>query len=104
MLEPEQCVEMPTGPGLHAGKVVEERRMLGLLCERLLVDRDRLVPTLLLGCGAPGLPPSASTAVSASSATAARLNAGSRTKTNWPAARSCSFPSIVKRAWPRSTK
>ena len=46
-LQVQQRVEAAARPRFHAREVVEERRMLGLLFERLLVDADRLVPALL---------------------------------------------------------
>src|SRR5205085_9812634 len=46
-LEMQQRVEVATAAGLHAREVVEQRRMLDLLRERLPVDADRLLPVLL---------------------------------------------------------
>ena len=41
-------VEVAAAAGLHAGKVVEQRRLAGLLLERLVVDPDRLTPVAAL--------------------------------------------------------
>ena len=92
--------------------------MVGPLHERLLVDADRLVPVAALRRGhgrehrLPGgdrvrLPRLAAErehdGVRVERDRAA-LQRGSRTKTSSPGPSSCSFPSTVKRARPRSTR
>ena len=104
-LQMQQRVETAAAPRLHAGEVVEQRWMLGLLVERLLVDPDRLVPVLARGGrhgGEHRLPRRDLVRLAGLAAerehdrvlvepTAPRLTAGSRTKTSCPAPSSCSF-------------